>query len=154
LRDFLGLSSPLSPTYGQVVCDAVLVRALDLIEKEMPSLLATLFGNCREGEKHTCLWNRGLRFAEGESGRTVFHTCWSTLAASRVANSVCASVGIRSAASLYFCGGGGPRGLGQEWVGLIQFIAATEHFCEPQKTSVRVCLRFRECGGPCWSVTN
>lgn len=69
------------------MCDAVLVRALDLLEKEMPSLLATLFGNCMEGEKHTCLWNHGLQFAEGESsivgvGLTLR---WSKLAASSVA---------------------------------------------------------------------
>ena len=35
-------------------------------------------------------------------------------------------MGIRSAVSLYFCGGVVPRGLGKE-VGLIQFFAGTEH---------------------------
>ena len=50
---------------GQRICDTVLLRALNIVETEIPELSQTLFG-ARLKDATTCLDNERLTFAAGE----------------------------------------------------------------------------------------
>jgi hypothetical protein len=78
---------------GQRVCDAMLLRALTLVETEIPELSKSLFGACLKAP--TCLGNERLVFAAGEPAvnlNTHTHTHRCVCVCMRVCVCVCVYV--------------------------------------------------------------